>query len=149
MSNKKEAVFFIESQPPHLGELTSVLLKLRDYDVMHICVSAVPKVLPVSRVIATWYFLLDAYKDKITVAAMIPKFDELPEIPKIFKHCTVLTTSMKVYVHMASLNAETELVPKTIGYHGVFQRTAYRQGRALDYLLSQGVRAAKHIVEGK
>lgn len=147
MSNKKEAVFLVESQPPHLGELISVLLKIRDYDKMHICVNATPSVLPIPRVLATWLFLLDAYKDKITVSAMIPKFAEMPELPKTLKHCTVLTTSPKVYVHMSSLNIETELVPKTLGYCETFQRTAYRQGRALDYLLSHVTKIAKNIIK--
>lgn len=147
MSNKKEALFLVESQPPHLGELISVLLKIKEYDIMHICVSAIPKVTPVPRVMATWLFLLDAYKDKITVSAMRSKFEEMPELPKTFKDCTVLTTSTKVYVHMSSLNVEAELVPKTLGYCSTFQRTAYRQGRALDYLLSQAARAAKHITK--
>lgn len=140
-SNKKEAVFFIDSQPPHLGELVSVLLKMKDYDIVHICVKGIPEVVPIPRVLATWIFLLDVYKDKITVSALAMKFDELSKIPEVYKHCTVLTTSTKVYVHMSSLNVEAELVPTTMGYCGVFQRTAYRQGRALDYLLHRGVRA--------
>lgn len=141
---KKEAVFLVESQPPHLGELTSVLLKMREYDIMHICVSGIPKVMPVPRVIATWLFHLTAYKDKVTVSALFTKFAELSELPEVFKHCTVLTTSVKVYVHMTSLNVPVELVPRALGYHGIFQRTAYRQGRALDYLLDVRAKAAKY-----
>ena len=146
-ANKKEALFLIESQPPHLGELVSVLLKIKEYDVMHICVSAIPQVVPINRVMATWLFLLDAYKDKVTVSAMLSKFEEMPELPEMFKGCTVLTTCTKVYVHLSSLNLKAELVPKTLGYCGAFQRTAYRQGRALDYLLSHAIRVSKHIVE--
>lgn len=145
MNKKKEAVFFIESQPPHLGELISVLLKIKDFDKMHICVNATPSVLPISRVIATWLFLLDAYKNKITATAMIPKFSEMAELPEMFKGCTVLTTSTEVYVHMSSLGVATELVPRTLGYCETFQKTAYRQGRALDYLLSQSVQVAKNV----
>jgi len=147
MANKKEALFLVESQPPHLGEIISVLLKIKDYDVMHICVSGIPKVVPIERVLATWTFLVDSLKDKnkVTVSAITLEFATMPNIPEVYEHCTVLTTSPKVYVHMTSLNIETELVPKTLGYCGVFQRTAYRQGRALDYLLSQGARAAKHV----
>jgi len=136
LKNKKEALFLIESQPPHLGELISILLKLKEYDIMHICVSGIPKVIPVSRVIATWQFLLHDYKNKVTILTMIVKYEELTALPEIFKKCTVLTTSSKVYTHMSSLGVETELVPKTIGYCDTFQRTAYRQGRAYDYLLA-------------
>jgi len=142
--NKKEALFVLESQPPHLGELIPVLLKMKEYDVMHLCVSSIPRVMPVSSVIATWFFLLAAYKDKVTVSSSLIKFEELEELPEIFKHCVVLTTSTKIYVHMASLNIATELVPQALGYHGIFQRTAYRQGRALDYLISHGARAGKY-----
>lgn len=142
--DKNEALFLVESQPPHLGEMTSVLLKMKDYDVMHICVSGIPKVMPVPKVIATWLFHLAPYKDKVTVSSLFMKFEEMPKLPEMFKHCTVLTTSTKVYVHMTSLNVKTELVPTVLGYHGAFQRTAYRQGRALDWLLSQKARAAKY-----
>lgn len=144
MPNKNEALFLIESQPPHLGELIPVLLKMKDYDVIHVCVSGIPKVTSIPRVIATWLFLLTAYKDKVTVSSLLMKFEELPRLPELFKHCTVLTTSTKVYVHMTSLNIETELVPKVLGYHGIFQRTAYRQGRALDWLLGHAVQAGKY-----
>lgn len=142
--NKKEALFLLESQPPHLGELTSILLKMKEYDIMHVCVSGVPKVMPINRVIATWLFHLEAYKHKATVSSLLIKFEELPALPEIFKHCTVLTTSIKVYVHMTSLNIPVELVPHALGYHGIFQRTAYRQGRALDYLLGRAMQAAKY-----
>ena len=101
MPNKKEALFVLESQPPHLGELIPVLLKIKEYDIMHICINGIPKVVPIPVVIATWHFLLDAYKDKITVSTLFEKFEELPELPEVFKHCTVLTTSPKVYTHMA------------------------------------------------
>ena len=143
-TNKKEALFLIESQPPHLGELTSVLLKMKEYDIMHICVSGIPKVMPIPKVVATWLFHLVAYKDRVTVSSLLIKFTELPKLPEMFKHCTVLTTSVKVYVHMTSLNVPVELVPRALGYHGIFQRTAYRQGRALDYLLGHAVRGAKY-----
>ncbi len=140
----KDAVFFIESQPPHLGEFISVLLKIGEYDTINICVSGISKVVAISTVIATWLLLLRAYGDKVTVSALATKFEELTELPEIYKDCTVLTTSTKVYVQMTSLNIDVELVPRALGYSGIFQRTAYRKGRALDYLLSQGVRAAKH-----
>ena len=122
--NKKEAVFLLESQPPHLGELISVLLKMKEYDTMNICVNGIPKVVSIPVVIATWTHLLDAYKDKITVSSLVTKFEELAELPEIFKNCTVLTTSTKVYVQMTSLNIEVELVPTALGYSGIFQRTA-------------------------
>ncbi len=144
MSKSKEAVFFVESQPPHLGELTSVLLKIKAYDVMHICVSGIPQVMSVERALVTWKFLLDVYKDKITVSALLVNFSELPELPERFKNCTVLTTSTKVFVHMTSLDVSVELVPRVLGYHDIFQRTAYRQGRALDYLHSNKTQTAKH-----
>jgi len=146
MANKKEALFLVESQPPHLGELISVLLKINDYGTMHICVSGIPQVIPIPRVMATWLFLLSKYSHKITVSALLTNFDMMPELPEKFKHCTVLTTSPKVFVHMSSLEIPVELVPKTLGYCGVFQRTAYRQGKALDYLLSKA-KMAKNIVK--
>lgn len=142
--NKKEALFLVESQPPHLGELISILLKMQEYDIMNICVSTAPKVMPVPKVVATWQFLLGAYKHKVTISTLFEKFGEMPGLPEVFKNCTVLTTSTKVYVHMTSLNIPVELVPRALGYHGVFQRTAYRQGRALDYLLAVGAKAAKY-----
>ena len=144
MSKTKSAVFFVESQPPHMGELTSILLKIKEYDVMHICISGIPKVMSVNRAMVMWRFHLDAYKDKVTVSALNSKFEELAELPEMFKDCVVLTTSSVVYVHMASLNVESELVPKALGYHDIFQRTAYRQGRALDYLRSHAAQAATH-----
>ena len=145
MPNKREALFLVESQPPHLGELISILLKMNEYDIVHVCVSGIPSVLPISRVTVTWRFILNAYKRKATVSYINTKFEEMPGLPEMFKHCTVLTTSPKVYVHMSSLGIPTELVPRTMGYCGVFQRTAYRQGRALDFLLSNTVRGVKQI----
>jgi hypothetical protein len=144
MSNKKEALFVLESQPLHLGELISVLLKIGEYDIMHICVSSTPKAMPIPKVVATWLFLLHAYKHKITVSSLFDKFTEIAGLPEIFKHCTVLTTSKEVYVHMTSLNIPVELVPRALGFYESFQRTAYRQGRALDYLLNVGAKAAKY-----
>ena len=146
MSKSKQAVFFVESQPPHLGELTSILLKIKEYDVMHICVSGIPKVMSIKRAMVMWEFHLDAYKDKVQVSAITVKFEELAELPEMFKECTVLTTSMAVYVHMSSLNIESELVPRALGYYGMFQRTAYRQGRALDFLHQHAAQAATHKV---
>lgn len=143
--NKKRALFVLDSQPPHLGELIPVLLKIKEYDIVHICVSGIPKVMPIPNVIATWLFLLEAYKHKITVSSLLINFEELSELPEIFKDCTVLTISPKIYVHMTSLNIETELVPRARGYAGIFQRTAYRQGRALDYLYRYGTQKAKYI----
>jgi len=132
--NKKEALFLVESQPLHLGELISVFLKLKDYDFIYICVSGVPQVMPINMVTASWIFLLDAHKDKTAVFVAPQKFENIVKLPKVLEHCTVLTTSTKIYVHMASSGIKTELVPRATGYWGIFQRTAYRQGRALDYL---------------
>ena len=145
MPDKKSAVFFLESQPPHFGELISVLLKMRDYDFMNICVSGISKTMPVRNVVATWLFVLDAYRDKMTISALAFPFIELSELPKQFKDCTVLTTDREVFVHMSSLNIPAELVPRTLGYHGVFIRTAHRQGRALDWLLKQAAHNVKHV----
>ncbi len=111
---------------------------------MHICVNGITKGVPIQNVLATWAFIMGAYKDKVTVSALIVPFTELPELPPQFKDCTVLTTDRKVFVHISSIGVPVELVPRTLGYHGVFLRTAYRQGRALDWLLSQATHSMKN-----
>ena len=135
MTKNKEAVFFLESQPPHLGELVSILLKLDEYDKMHLCVTGAAKVMPVHKAVAIWAFIFKSYPKEITISSLSTDFMELTELPEIYKNCVVLTTSNKLYVHLTSIRVPVELVPRTLGYHDIFQRVAYRKGRALDYLL--------------
>ena len=134
MSENKEALFLLDSQPPHWGELVSVLLKLKDYDQMHICVSGISKIMPIKHVVANWLFVMGAYKN-VTISALLIPFADVAVLPEQFKDCTVLTTNREIFVHMSSVGIPVELVPRTLGYHGIFLRTAYRQGRALDWLL--------------
>ena len=81
MPENKSALFLLDSQPPHLGELVSVLLKMKDYEFMHICVSGLPKTMPIRNVVATWLFVMNAYKN-VTVSALVMPFTELPELPQ-------------------------------------------------------------------
>jgi len=151
MPSEKQALFLLDSQPPHLGELISVLLKMKDFDIMNICVSGFSKSMPIQNVVATWLFVMSAYEN-VTVSALLLPFIELSELPSQFKDCTVLTTDRKVFVHMSSIGVPVELVPRTLGYHGIFIRTAYRQGRALDWLLREAAHSMKNKLsesEGK
>ena len=139
MPLKNKAVFLLESQPPHLGELITVLNKIREYDPLYICVNKNVKVLPLQFAMTTWFFLMSHITgEKPTIfAADFKQFESISKLPDQpeFKDCTILTTNKEISIHLSSINVPVELVPHVLGYHSVFLRSAYRQGRALDYLL--------------
>jgi len=141
---KKEAMFLVESQPPHIGELLSVLMKIDEYDFIYVVVTGTPLVLPVAHALTTWSVMLKAYKDKVLICSSNQKFTEIVKLPKQYKDCTVLTTSRKTFIHMSSNNIASELVGRPMGYHSTFLRTAYRQGRALDWLINKATPQMKH-----
>jgi hypothetical protein len=129
-----KAVILLESQPPHIGEISAIWSEIDNFDLMYICVDANVSIMPLPIVLKSWEILLKPYKNKVVLCATKEKFDEITVLPELFKGCTVLTTSSKVFVHLGSLNIPVKTVNRLTGYHGIFLRAAYRQGRALDWL---------------
>ena len=71
---------------------------------------------------------------------MIEKFGDKIEhvhwkdLPEEFKKSTIITLSKKVYIHLSTMGIRCVLANRVKGYHDVFLRTAYLQGRAYDYI---------------
>lgn len=137
---KTKALYITESQPPHLGELISLLSVINDYDIIAICVNGNTKVMPIQHVLSTWVFLTQPYKDKIVTCASTDNFSTVAKLPEEFKDYTVLTTSDEVFAHLSSLNVTVRLIPRAKGYWPVFERVAYRQGLALEWLKTNVIR---------
>lgn len=132
----KKAVFFIESQPPHIGELLQVINVLDSYEFLYLCINPNPVIMPINHVLTLWTILLQPYAERVKIVTFEAQLQEiaLEELPKLFTGCAYLTDDRVAYVHLSSLNIEVQLVPKALGYYGVFLRNAYRQSRAFTYL---------------
>lgn len=137
----KKAVLLVESQPPHLGEYMLLIHHLNQYDFIYVCLNSPPLVLPIENAMAIWDMLVRDYGDKVQVVSVEDDLTQMsPEsLPLEFQDCTILTTSQRIFVHLSSMNLPVELIPNVSGYHSIFLRVAYRQGRALDWLRTRGV----------
>lgn len=141
---KSKAVFLVESQPPHMGELIGILNKMKDYSTLHICIDKDERVIPLQLAMTTWFFIM-SHVSKVRPTIFAAKFSGFKTISKLpdqaeFKDCVILTTDKEIFIHLSSINSPVELVANVLGYHSTFFRNAYRQGRALDYLLQRKLR---------
>lgn len=137
ISDKKIGIFTLISQPLNVGEILSVLSVIDKFDILVLCLKTPSKLIPISQLQKMWSFILKAYTDKILITAWGESFTEILALPDEFKKATVLTISKKVYAHLNSIGIVCELVPHMKGYHSTFLRKAYREGIALDYILSR------------
>ena len=133
----KKAVLFLESQPPHLGELLQIINALQNYEQLFVCVNSNPIIMPVRQVLGIWNVALQPYIDNVKLVTFDANLQELAidELPELFKDCVYLTSDRIAYVHLSSLNViKVQLMPKVLGYCGIFLRSTYRQSRALTWL---------------
>lgn len=131
---KNIGLFVLISQPPNASEIASVLRTIDDYDALILCFKTPITVMPIKLVIALWTHVLKAYKGKFLLTSCDTDFASVAELPDDFKDKTILTLSKKVFVHLSTMGFHCKLVDKINGYHDTFLRSAYIQGRALDYI---------------
>jgi hypothetical protein len=132
-----KAVFFLESQPPHLGELIAVLSVVDEYELLYICVSNKGTILPVAHVIKMWEFVLKAYNKKIVICSTQQDFRTTTDFPEMFEGCKILTVSQRMFANFATTGLPVILVASAIGYDTVFEATAFRKARSYHYLKSR------------
>ncbi len=131
---KNVGLFVLISQPPNAGEIISVLSIIDKFDALILCFKTPIKVMPIKHVSELWMFALRAYKDKVLMTSCDTDFATVAKLPEAYKDKTVLTLSRKVFVHLSTMGIHCELVDHVKGYHDIFLRAAYIQGRALDYI---------------
>lgn len=139
-NKSRQAVFVCESQPPHTAEYVAAITAATQYDKLMVCVSSKEKCMNLKTVAQIWQLILAPYRNKVTVVSTNYDFAEIPSIPEMFQECTILTISKKVLTHLSSLGVEVELMPRVTGFHTIFQRAAYKQGKALDFLSMNQIR---------
>lgn len=146
-----KGAIFVESQPPHAGEIATVRYNINNYDSIYLCIYGKPLVMDINHARALWAVFLSDYKDKVEVVVLNSRPEDFKTgLPDILKGCELVTTSQKAFVRLSSFNAPVKLVSRTLGYHSIFVRAAYRQSRALDWLQSHAAtKANKEIGEKK
>jgi hypothetical protein len=140
MQQKKEepkniALFLLISQPPNASEIVSVLRTIDKYDGLILCFRTPIEVMPIQHVTELWSLILNKYKGKYILTSCDTDFSTVAELPKEFHDKTILTLSKKVFVHLSTMGINVQLVDRVKGYHDLFLRSAYIQGRALDYII--------------
>lgn len=140
-----EAVLLVEGQPPHTGEFLTMAFSVDRFKHLTVCIDARERVMPLKHSMAIWTQFTKAYAGKVDIISTGLDFAEIAkdELPPAFDNKVILTISKKIFVHLSSIGANVEIVPYAVGYHSSFIRTAYRQGRALDWLITRGV--ANHV----
>ena len=131
---KNIAVFTLISQPPNASEIVSVLQAVNKFDVLILCIKTPMKVMPIPNVTRIWQFVLEPYKNKVLLTSSDIDFSKVVTLPEGFKDKTILTLSKKVFIHLSTMGVKVALSDRLKGYHDVFLRSAYIQGRALDYI---------------
>ena len=131
---KNIGLFVLISQPPNAGEIISVLSVIDKFDALILCFKTPIRVMPIKHVSELWMLALRAYKDKVLLTSCDTDFATVAELPEAYKDKTVLTLSKKVFVHLSTMGIHCEIVDRVKGYHDIFLRAAYIQGRALDYI---------------
>ena len=127
-------IFLLVSQPPNASEIVAVLQAVEKFDKLILCIKTPIKVMPLPHVSKVWQMILKPYKDKTLLTASDMDFTTISELPETFNDKTILTLSKKVFVHLSTMGMKVLLVDRLRGYHDVFLRSAYIQGRALDYI---------------
>jgi hypothetical protein len=137
LKNKKIGIFIIESQPPMFGELLAIIGVLDNYDVLFICIRQQNMVVNYQYAVMVWHRVLSnlATDTDLYVTYADTDFDNISVVPKEYDDAEILTCDMNTYVHLNSIGANCKLVNRPIGYRSEFYRAAYRQSKALDYLL--------------
>lgn len=141
-----KAVLLVDSQPPHTGEYLQAFAYIKKYDFLYVCLTGPPLVLPIVNAMTIWKHILEPFAAKTQVTYVALKFTEImqDELPLAFDNCVYLTSDKETFVHLSSLSASAELIPKVPGYRDIFLRTAYRQGVALDWLENHAVVATNN-----
>lgn len=140
MKKENKAVIFLKSQPIHTGEIASVLSIVDSYDKLILHLSADASIMPLDKVFAIWSIILHHSKDKVNIIFSYKgPLEYGHKLPTALKGCYLLTHSKAVFTHLSSVNLPVRLIPRLMGYRGVFMRSAYRQSRALDWLENNAI----------
>ena len=131
---KNIGLFVLISQPPNIGELISVLSVIDRFDALILCFKTPIKVMPIKHVSELWMLALKGYKGKVMLTSSDTDFATVAELPEVYNDKVILTLSKKVFVHLSTMGMKVEMVDRVKGYHDIFMRAAYVQGRALDYI---------------
>jgi hypothetical protein len=131
---KNIGLFLLNSQPPNIGELISVLSVIDKYDGLILCFKTPIQIMPIKHVTEIWTVILEKYKGKFILTSCNTDFATVSKLTKDFKDKTILTLSKRVFVHLSTMGMKVKLVDRVKGYHSMFLRSAYIQGRALDYI---------------
>ena len=134
---KDIALFVLISQPPNIGELISVLSVIDDYDALILCFKTPVKVMPIKHVSELWKCALKGFTDKVILTSCDTDFSTVAELSEDFKDKTILTLSKKVYVHLTTMGMKVKLVDRVKGFHDIYQRSAFIQGRAYDFIMER------------
>jgi len=131
---KSIAVFLLISQPPNASEIVAVLQTVEKFDALILCIKTPIKVMPIQHASKIWQAILKPYKEKTLLTSSDVDFTSVSKLPESFNDKIILTLSKKVFVHLSTMGIKVLLVDRLTGYHDVFLRSAYMQGRALDYI---------------
>lgn len=113
-----------------------MLSVIDEYDALILCFKTPAKVMPIEHVSQLWRYALKGFKDKIILTSSDQDFATVAELPETYNNKTILTLSKKVYVHLTTMGIKVQLVDRLKGFHDVYLRSAYIQGRAYDFLQS-------------
>ena len=134
---KNIGLFVLISQPPNIGELISVLSVIDDYDALILCFKSPAKVMPIKHVSELWRCALKGFKNKIILSSCDTDFATVAELPEAYNDKVVLTLSKKVFVHLSTMGMKVKLVDRVKGFHDIYLRSAYIQGRAYDFIVER------------
>lgn len=134
MTEKTNAVFIVESQPPTFSEVLALFQIVDSFEHIFLCVQNSPMVIDTGQVLAQWETIIKDYKNKITLTFGDSDFKSVSKIPEKYQNCKLLTISQEIFVHLQSLNVDIGLLPRISGYEGTFMRAAYRQSKALEWI---------------
>jgi len=140
---ENNAVILLESQPPHLGELLFIANEVNNYDHIYVLVEGKSSVISIPHVVSIWDTVLEVYGDKISLGVSNLDFSSITRLPDDIQSCTILTQSQPIFAHLSSINANVKLSSYAQGYHTIFIRAAYRQGKSLDWLRTHTTLASK------
>jgi hypothetical protein len=127
-------LFVLISQPPSAGEIISVLSIIDNYDILILCFKTPIRVMSIHHVSAMWRCALRPYKNKTVLTSSDIDFATVVTLPEAYNSKTVLTLSRKVFTHLSTMGIKCLLVDRVKGYHDIYLRAAFIQGRALDYI---------------
>jgi len=127
-------VFIVESQPPTFSEVFALFQIVDSFDHIFLCIQNTPMVVNTGQVLAQWDAIIKPYATKITLCFGDSDFKSVSEIPDKYKNCKLVTISPEIYVHLQALNVDVGLLPRLLGYEGIFMRAAYRQSKALEWI---------------